>query len=77
MSLWDRLFSHNESKPKALAGPLGAGGFWGSQFWTPGQPVWTDRRYDRMGDEAYSRNAVAYRCVKMIAGAAASIPWKL
>lgn len=42
-----------------------------------GQPVWTERRYDQLADEAYVRNAVAFRCVKMIASAAATIPWLL
>lgn len=42
-----------------------------------GQPVWTERRYDQLADEAYVRNAVAHRCVKMIASAAATIPWLL
>lgn len=37
-----------------------------------GQPVWTPRRYDELAREAYIMNAVSYRCVRMIAGAAAS-----
>jgi HK97 family phage portal protein len=45
--------------------------------WTVGQPVWTDRRYDRLADEAFLRNAVAYRCIKMISGAASAIPMRL
>lgn len=44
---------------------------------TVGQPAWTDRRYDRMADEAYVRNAVAFRCIKLIATAAAMTPWLL
>lgn len=45
--------------------------------WNLGQPVWTPRRYDRLADEAFVRNAVGHRCVRMIASAAASIPWLL
>lgn len=42
-----------------------------------GAPVWTPRRYECLADEAYLRNAVAFRCVKLIASAAASAPWLL
>lgn len=42
-----------------------------------GRPVWTPREYGKLADEAYVRNAVAYRCVKLIASAAAAIPWVL
>ncbi|MCF1502184.1 phage portal protein [Afifella sp. H1R] len=44
---------------------------------TIGQPVWTDRRFDALAEEGYARNAVAYRCVRMIATAAATVPWLL
>jgi HK97 family phage portal protein len=39
-----------------------------------GQPQWTPRNYAAMAREAYAGNAVAYRCVRMIAEAASSIP---
>lgn len=42
-----------------------------------GDPVWTPRNYASLADEAYLRNAVAYRCVKLIAGSAAAAPWLL
>ena len=42
-----------------------------------GQARWTDRRYDKMTDEAYRRNAVAFACVKRIATGCASVPLKL
>lgn len=42
-----------------------------------GRPVWTPRDYAALADEGYRRNAVAYRCVRMIAEAAASLPWLL
>ena len=40
-----------------------------------GQPVWTPRDYTSLAREGYASNAIAYRCVRMIAEAAASIPW--
>jgi HK97 family phage portal protein len=51
----------------------------GSQIsaWYVGQPVWTPRRYDQLSEEGYIRNAVAFRCIKMIATNAATVPWLL
>lgn len=42
-----------------------------------GQARWTPRRYDRLAEEAYRRNVVAFRCIRMIAQSVASIPWCL
>jgi HK97 family phage portal protein len=42
-----------------------------------GKPVWTPRDYERMTRAGFARNAVAYRCVRMIAESAASVPWVL
>lgn len=42
-----------------------------------GRPVWTDRDFAKLADEAYVRNAVAYRCTKLIAGSGATVPWLL
>lgn len=42
-----------------------------------GQAIWTDRNFDGFAEEAYVRNAVAFRCIKMISRAAATIPWLL
>ena len=44
-------------------------------YWTQGQPVYTPRNYDEFAREAYVRNAVAHRCIAMIAQAAASVPF--
>lgn len=41
------------------------------------QPQFTPRRYDRLADEGYTRNVIAYRCVKLIAQNAATIPWRV
>lgn len=42
-----------------------------------GRAVWTPRDYASLARESFERNAVAYRCVRMIAEAAASVPWLL
>lgn len=42
-----------------------------------GRPVWTPRDYAALASEGFAKNAVAYRCVRMIAEAAASVPWLL
>jgi len=42
---------------------------------TTGNPVWTPRNYAAFAKEGFSQNAVGYRCVKMIAEAAASVKW--
>jgi HK97 family phage portal protein len=39
-----------------------------------GRPRWTPNDYASLAREGYQRNAVAYRCIRMIAEAAASIP---
>jgi HK97 family phage portal protein len=39
-----------------------------------GQPVWTPRDYGALAREGFARNAIAYRCVRMVAEAAASVP---
>lgn len=40
-----------------------------------GQARWTPRRYDRLAEEGYRKNVIAYRCIKEIAQNAATIPW--
>lgn len=42
-----------------------------------GQPIWSERDYRAFADEAYVRNAVAFRCIKLISRSAAAIPWLL
>jgi HK97 family phage portal protein len=39
-----------------------------------GQPIWTPRDYGALAREGFARNAIAYRCVRMVAEAAASVP---
>ncbi len=38
------------------------------------QPQWTQRNYAALAREGFARNPVAYRCIRMIAEAAASVP---
>src|SRR5689334_14291549 len=42
-----------------------------------GRPVWSSRDAGVFAREGYARNAIAYRCVRMIAEAAASAPLKV
>jgi HK97 family phage portal protein len=71
MSLWDRLLGRSgKIQAHSTAGPI-------TSSWHVGQPVWTPRRYDNLADEGYLKNAIGFRCVKMIAEAAASVPWLL
>jgi HK97 family phage portal protein len=39
-----------------------------------GQPQWTQRNYAALAREGFAKNPVAYRCIRMIAEAAASVP---
>jgi HK97 family phage portal protein len=39
-----------------------------------GRPVWTPRDYANLAREGFAQNPVVYRCVRMIAEAAASVP---
>jgi HK97 family phage portal protein len=46
-------------------------------FQSQGRPVWTPRDYAALAREGYARNAIVYRCVRLIAEASASLPWLL
>lgn len=65
-----RRFSGGRGRAKG-GGPLFAA------FEPLGAPRWTARRYDRLADEAYRRNVIAFRCVNEVAGSAAAVPWLL
>ena len=43
----------------------------------PGAPVWTPRDYASLARQGYERNVVAYRCVRLVAEAAAAAPLKV
>jgi len=42
---------------------------------TMGRPAWTPRDYARLSKESYQMNAVSYRCVRLVAEAAAQMPF--
>lgn len=42
-----------------------------------GQPVWPERNAEQLAREGYQRNVIAYGCVRLVAEAAASVPWCL
>lgn len=39
------------------------------------QPRFTPRQFDRLAEEGYQKNVIAYRCVRLIAQSAAAVPW--
>jgi HK97 family phage portal protein len=61
-----RLFSPEQKR--SVAAPLIA-------LHGVGRPVWTPRNYAALAKEGFAGNPVGYRAVRMIAEAAASIPW--
>ena len=44
---------------------------------TPGRPVWSGRDYAALARDGYMKNAVAHRCVRLIAESAASAPLRV
>lgn len=46
-------------------------------FQHSGRAVWTPRDYAALVREGFARNAIVYRCVRLIAEASASVPWLL
>jgi len=48
-----------------------------AQFYTPGQPMWSDRNYHAFVVEGYKKCGPVYACVQKIAQAAAGVKWKL
>ena len=44
---------------------------------TMGRAKWTPRQYDKLAKESYEMNAVSFRCVKLVAEAAARITFKV
>ena len=58
---------HREGKA-SRTGPLMA-------LYGAGRPKWTDRTYAALAREGFEKNAIVYRAVRMVAEAAASVPW--
>ena len=67
-SLW-----RGDARPEQKASAVGAL----VSFQNVGQARWMDRRYDKLAEEGYKRNVVAYRCIRIIAHGAAGVPWLL
>lgn len=42
-----------------------------------GEPQWTPRNYQSFATEGFAQNSICYRCIRMIAEAAASIPLRV
>lgn len=42
-----------------------------------GRPVWTPRNHENLAREGFAKNPVAYRCVRMVAEACASVPLRV
>jgi HK97 family phage portal protein len=68
VSIWSRLIGR-EAKVSAAGGAIAS--------YHVGRPVWTDRDFGKLADEGFVRNAIGYRCTKMIAKGGASVPWLL
>lgn len=68
---WTALFSSSQTEEKASAAGAAISAF------NVGQPVYTPRRFDLMAKEGYGKCAVAFRCIREIAGGIASIPMVL
>jgi len=42
-----------------------------------GQPTPTPRRYEKLAEEGFQKNAVVFRCVNLVSECAAAVPWTL
>lgn len=62
MSFFHRLFSRKESEAYSLLAQN-----------VQGRPVFTPIEYQKLAKEGYAKNAIAYRCINMIASAIKSI----
>ena len=72
-SLLSRLFGASERAPASEAKRSRAV----FALQSLGSLRWTPRNYVALTHDSYERNAIAHRAVRMIAEAAASIPWRL
>ncbi|MBI1215669.1 MAG: phage portal protein [Alphaproteobacteria bacterium] len=43
--------------------------------YSAGEARFTPRQYDRLADEGYRKNVVAYRCIRLVSQNAAAVPW--
>jgi HK97 family phage portal protein len=42
---------------------------------SPHQPRFTPRQFDKLADEGYQKNVIAYRCIRLISQSAAAVPF--
>lgn len=42
-----------------------------------GRPIWTPRQYDKLAEESYQRNVVAYRAINEVSKCVGSVPFRL
>jgi HK97 family phage portal protein len=68
--MFESVLRAPQERKASRAGPLLA-------FHGAGRPVWTPRDYAALAREGYARNPVVHRAVRMIAEAAASVPFVL
>lgn len=66
MKIFDRIFRRKESRARAA-----------SVLTFNGQAVFTPRRYDKLADQGYQKNVIAYRCIRMIATNAKTVQFGL
>ena len=64
--MYNKLKSFFEKKSSATGALIA--------FHSAGRPQWTPRNYTALAREGFAGNVVGYRCVRMIADAAASVP---
>lgn len=69
MSLLDRMLGRPTKKESAVGSLL--------SLFTVGRAAPTPRDYENVAREAYARNIIAYRCIALVAEAAAGIPFTL
>jgi HK97 family phage portal protein len=75
---WSRDRANDVARPaggaiERKAGPLGGL----VAFHAQGEPRWTRRDYGALAREGFMRNPIVHRSVRLIAEAAASVPWLL
>ena len=76
-SLLSRLFGGKTSAPVAMLDRKASRAGAMLALHALSQARWTPRNVVDLTREGYERNAIVYRCVRMIAEAAASIPWTM
>ena len=66
-----RMFGFSAPAPETKASRAGAI----MALHALGRPRWTQRTGEELTRQGYERNAIVFRCVRLLAENAASIPW--